>query len=93
MYTKGDFHIHTTASDGFCTPAEVVIMAMEKDFDIISITDHNTTYGIEEAIKAGEILGVKVIPGIELSTRYNGTKIHILGYFVNDAFKDEVFQS
>ena len=93
MYTKGDFHIHTTASDGICTPEEVVIMAMEKGFDIISITDHNTTYGIEEAIKVGEILGVKVIPGIELSTRYNGRKIHILGYFTNEAFKDEVFQN
>lgn len=93
MYTKGDFHIHTTASDGICTPTEVVIMAMEKGVDIISITDHNTTYGIEEAMKVGEILGVKVIPGIELSTRYKGEKIHILSYFTKDNFKDEFFQS
>lgn len=92
MYMKGDFHIHTTASDGMCTPTEIVIMAMKKGVDIISITDHNTIYGIEEAIRCGEILGVKVIPGIELSTRYKGRKVHILGYFINDNFKDEVFQ-
>ncbi|WP_438573535.1 PHP domain-containing protein [Clostridium sp.] len=91
MYTKGDFHMHTIESDGDYTPTEVVIMAKESGLDVISITDHNTTNGVEEAIKAGEWLGVKVIPGMELSTRFNGKKTHILGYFTNDIYKDKDF--
>lgn len=81
MCTKGDFHIHTIISDGYYTPTEVVIMAKEAGLDIIAITDHNTIDGIEEALEAGEKTGVKVIPGIELSTRYKGRKVHVLGYF------------
>lgn len=92
MYTKGDFHMHTTNSDGDYSPTEVVIMAKEKGLDIISITDHNTMNGVAEAIDIGKMLDVTVIPGIELSTRHKGRKIHILSYFVNDNYKDEVFQ-
>ncbi|GAB6167549.1 PHP domain-containing protein [Clostridium carnis] len=91
MYTKGDFHIHTICSDGAYTPTEIVIMARESKLDIISITDHNTTIGIDEAIKAGEWLGVKVIPGIELSTSFYGKKAHILGYFTTDIYKNNDF--
>ena len=91
MYTKGDFHMHTIESDGDYTPTEIVIIAKESNVDIISITDHKTVSGVEEAIKAGEWLGVKVIPGIELSTRYNGKKVHILGYFTNEIYKDKDF--
>lgn len=92
MYTKGDFHIHTTASDGRLTPTEVVKLAKRNKVDIIAITDHNTTKGIPEAIEAGKKYGVKVIPGIELSVRYNYNKIHILGYFKNDSYRYDGFQ-
>lgn len=91
MYTKGDFHMHTIESDGDYTPTEIVIIAKESNVDIISITDHKTVAGVEEAIKAGEWLGVKVVPGIELSTRFNGKKVHILGYFTNEIYKDKDF--
>lgn len=91
MYTKGDFHIHTIESDGDYTPTEIVIIAKESNVDTISITDHKTMSGVEEAIKAGEWLGVKVIPGIELSTRFNGKKVHVLGYFTNEIYKDKDF--
>lgn len=90
MYKKGDFHIHSTSSDGNCTPSEVVMLAQKRGVDIISLTDHNTTSGIDEAIKCGNYIGVKVVPGVELSTRYNNTKVHILGYFKDDSYKDEL---
>ncbi|AYE35251.1 PHP domain-containing protein [Clostridium septicum] len=92
MYTKGDFHLHTTKSDGDHTPTEIVKMAKKQGLDIISITDHNTTAGIAEAKKIGTALGVKIIPGLELSTRYKGRKIHVLGYFLDDKYKNKNFQ-
>lgn len=90
MYKKGDFHIHSTASDGNCTPSEVVMLAQKRGVDIMALTDHNTTVGLNEAIKCGNYIGVKVIPGVELSTRYNNTRVHILGYFKDDSYNDEL---
>ncbi|KGN01528.1 hydrolase [Clostridium novyi A str. 4570] len=93
MYKKGDFHLHTTASDGKLSPSELVNLAKEEGFDIIAITDHDNTFGINEAITCGTEIGVKVIPGIELSTRYNNESIHILGYFKDDSYKSDFFQN
>lgn len=89
MLNKGDFHIHSTASDGNCTPSEIVTIAKERHIDIISLTDHNTTNGLDEAIHRGKEIGVKIIPGVELSTRYNDTRVHVLGYFKDESYKDE----
>lgn len=92
MFYKGDFHIHSTASDGDLTPSEIVSLASNEHIDIISITDHNTILGIEEAIKAGTKLGITVIPGVELSSRYKNKSVHILGYFKDDRYKDKIFE-
>lgn len=93
MYKKGDFHLHTKRSDGKLSSIDLVNLAKQEDVDIISITDHDTIAGIAEGVKHGESIGVKVIPGIELSTLYNGKNVHVLGYFsdldkINDTFKD-----
>ncbi|ABR36579.1 PHP domain-containing protein [Clostridium beijerinckii] len=90
MYKKGDFHIHSTFSDGKCTPRELVILSKKREVDIISITDHNSTSGLDEAVMAGENLGVRVIPGVELSTKYNSSRVHVLGYFKDDSYKNEL---
>jgi len=90
MYNKGDFHIHSNYSDGMYSPHKVVMIAKKKEVDIISLTDHNNTSGIDEAIIYGNELGVKIIPGVELSTRYNSTRVHILGYFKDDSYKNEL---
>ena len=92
MYTKGDFHIHSTKSDGELKPGEIVLLAKERNLDIISLTDHNTIGGNKEAVKVGNIHGVKVIPGIELSTRFKGKKVHILGYFTDDKYESDEFK-
>lgn len=93
MYNKGDFHLHSHASDGKYSSAEVVNMAAKVYIDILAITDHDTTAGIDTAIIAGNKNNIKVIPGIELSTYYNGENVHILGYFNDFSYKNIEFQS
>ena len=77
-----DLHVHTTASDGTCTPAEVAALAQKIGLKAIAITDHDTESGYFEAAEAGEKLGIEVVPGIEISTKY-GVAVHILGYFID----------
>jgi predicted metal-dependent phosphoesterase TrpH len=79
-----DLHLHTTASDGTLTPSEIVILAGQKGLKTIAITDHDTTDGLKEAIQTGEKIGLTVIPGIELSTKYKGKSVDILGYFIHE---------
>lgn len=91
MYKRGDFHIHSTASDGALKPEEIILFAKRRNLDIISLTDHNTVDNVELAVRYGKMHDVKVIPGLELSTRYKGIRIHILGYFNCDVYKNELF--
>lgn len=93
MYTKGDFHLHTTASDGNLSPEDLVNMAKEENIDIMAVTDHDTIHGVHSAVLEGEKIGIEVIPGLELSTLYHNENIHILGYFrstsqIGDKLKD-----
>lgn len=92
MYKKGDFHLHTLASDGRLTPSELVKVAVDASLDVMAITDHDTTNGVPEALKASKTFGIKVIPGIELSTTHKDESIHILGYFKDDKYKSDDFQ-
>ena len=86
---KVDLHIHSTASDGSFTPAEIVRHAHECGLEIIALTDHDSVYGIDEAVKTieNENIPLKLIPGIEMSGRYIGDnirfEIHILGYNID----------
>jgi 3',5'-nucleoside bisphosphate phosphatase len=75
-----DLHLHTTASDGDYSPEELVRKAYQRGLKTIAITDHDTLNGIEEAVKTGTKLGIRVIAGIELSTKYKGKTVDILGY-------------
>lgn len=88
---KTEFHCHSTASDGLLSPREVVRRAHKNGVKVLALTDHDTVSGIEEAIDEGQTLGVKVIPGVELSTNYNGESIHVLGYFYDDSYKNPKF--
>lgn len=80
---QADLHTHTTKSDGALSPLELVEKATSCGLKIISITDHDTVNGLEEAIASGKTHGVEVIPGTELSATYKGMEIHILGYFID----------
>jgi len=78
-----DLHTHTTASDGLHRPADNVRMAKEAGLAGIAVTDHDTVAGFAEAAEAGAKLGVEVVPGVEISTSYEGREIHVLGYFID----------
>ena len=75
-----DLHIHTTCSDGGLTPREVVDRAARAGLRAIAITDHDGVDGNAEAEDAGRELGVAVVPGVEISTRWDDLTIHLLGY-------------
>lgn len=78
-----DLHTHTTASDGSYTPTELVKYAKQKGLSAIAITDHDTVAGVEEASMEGEELGIRVIPGAELSTRVDDYDVHMTSLFIN----------
>lgn len=78
-----DLHAHTTASDGSYTPTELVRYAKKKGLSAIAITDHDTIAGVEEASIEGRKLGIRVIPGAELSTRMDDCDVHMTSLFVN----------
>ena len=73
-----DFHLHTTASDGQYTPAEIVYLAHKLGIEKIAITDHDTLNGLDEAIYAASQYSVKILQGIELGALEH-RHLHILG--------------
>ncbi|GAA1396891.1 PHP domain-containing protein [Luteococcus peritonei] len=75
-----DLHTHSVVSDGTDTPTRLVLKAMEAGLDVIALTDHDTFDGIPEAVEAGKRIGVTVLPGIEMSTNFDGRPVHLLGY-------------
>ncbi|MFW6172412.1 MAG: PHP domain-containing protein [Elusimicrobiota bacterium] len=80
---KADLHIHSKYSDGTLTPREIIYKAKNEGLSAVAITDHDTTEGIEPALRWGAKLGIEVIPGIELSCEYRSKDIHMLGYYIN----------
>ena len=75
-----DLHLHSTASDGTETPTEVVERAARRGLAGLSLTDHDTVDGLEEAARAAEEHGLRFLPGSELSANEPGSSIHILAY-------------
>ena len=66
-----DFHLHSCLSpcgDNDMTPYNLVNLAKIFGYDIIALTDHNSCLNCEGAIKAGEKIGITVVPGMELCT-------------------------
>ena len=88
-----DLHVHSNRSDGSLSPSDLVLEAKKKGLTAFALTDHDTVDGIDEAIAASVGSGVTVIPGIELSTEYEGKDIHIVGLFIDKeqpAFRDKI---
>ena len=78
-----DLHTHTTESDGTLTPSQLVRYAKEKGLSAISVTDHDTIDGNQEALREGKAVGLEVIPGVEISVDHSPGSMHMLGYFIN----------
>lgn len=87
-----DLHVHSTASDGTLTPIEVVQLAKEVGLASIALTDHDTVSGVAKAMEEGNRIGVEVISGIEFSTDYHRTDVHILGLLIDHTNKEFLYQ-
>ena len=80
-----DLHTHSTASDGLYTPAELVQKAHEAHVRAIGLADHDSVDGLVDAVVAGELLSVEVVPAVEINTDLPERRgeAHVLGYFVD----------
>lgn len=74
-----DLHSHSTASDGNLSPKDLVIMAKEKGVTVLALTDHDTTAGVEEALKTAQEQNISLVPGIELNISWPTGEFHLLG--------------
>ena len=91
-----DLHVHSTCSDGTDSPAVLVDKAVDKGLAAFALTDHDTTMGVKEALLACENVNktgheLEVIPGVEISTNYDNTEIHVVGLFID--YNDNEFNS
>jgi predicted metal-dependent phosphoesterase TrpH len=75
-----ELHSHSTASDGTLSPAALVATAAAAGIDTLALTDHDTVGGVDEAVAAGTVHGLRIVPGIELSVRVARGTFHLLGY-------------
>ena len=77
-----DLHAHSTFSDGSFTPTELVEEAKRRGLAAVALTDHNTPSGLPEFCEAAKKAGIEAVPGIEFSTDYGKTELHIVGLFL-----------
>lgn len=84
-----DLHVHSNASDGTYSPEELITYGAEKNLKALALTDHDTVDGLSSAFSAAAKWNLELVPGIELSTEYNGKDVHILGLYIN--WKDNAF--
>lgn len=84
-----DLHTHSNRSDGTLPPAELAVAAKEAGLSSVALTDHNTVAGLKDFIKACEDVYIEAVPGVEISTEYEGVELHVLGLYIpEDAFND-----
>jgi predicted metal-dependent phosphoesterase TrpH len=83
LTTLIDLHLHTTASDGRCTPDELVARAARAGLTAMAVTDHDTTAAGEEVRRLAAARGIETIAGIEITAVDQGRDVHVLGYFLD----------
>lgn len=83
-----DLHSHSIRSDGFLSPSKVVERAHGNGVKVLALTDHDTMSGIPEALEAARKFGMRIIPGVEISTMFSprgesGSEepVHVLAYY------------
>jgi predicted metal-dependent phosphoesterase TrpH len=86
-HPRFDLQSHSTHSDGALPAAEVVERAAASDVELLALSDHDTVSGVSEALAAGERLGLRVVPAVEISAIDDGAavgrELHILGYNID----------
>lgn len=91
-FCEADLHTHSAMSDGTESPADVARAAAAAGVGAFALTDHDTMRGWDEACAAAAALGIGFIPGIEVSTRFEGRSIHMLAFWVNPAPSTGLFR-
>ena len=87
-----DLHLHTTASDGLLTPAELIARVAATSLKVIAVADHDSTDGIDEALEAAKRYPwLTLIPAVEIGTEEGETELHLLGYFID--YENEALQA
>jgi predicted metal-dependent phosphoesterase TrpH len=81
-----DLHCHSTASDGALSPTELVRRAHEFGVTSLALTDHDTVGGLSEAQAAATVTGIRLIPGIELSTSWQNKCFHVVGLGIDPEY-------
>src|SRR6478672_4449792 len=87
MAPRFDLQAHSTHSDGALSAEEVVARAADAGVKVLALSDHDTIGGVSEALSAGERLGVRIVPAVEISAVAEGAatprELHILGYNID----------
>jgi predicted metal-dependent phosphoesterase TrpH len=79
-----DLHVHTTHSDGVCSPCEVIVAAARVGLAALAITDHDTVSALSVARPEAVQWGIELVAGVELTCEQDGRELHILGHFIRD---------
>ena len=80
-----DLHTHSNRSDGSLTPGELVARAAAAGIEVLALTDHDTTAGLDEAARGAADAGIRLVPGVELSASWRAQSIHVLGLWIDPA--------
>lgn len=81
---KADLHVHSTASDGACSPSYLVELAHGAGLTHLALTDHDSVEGLQDAFECARDHALQIIPGVELSSvTHDGRDVHVLGYWVD----------
>lgn len=85
-----DLHTHSHYSDGTFSPAQILAEAETLGLSAVALTDHNTVAGLPEFLAAAQDSAVEAVPGVEISTVYGETELHIVGLFLPKDSFDQV---
>ncbi len=78
-----DLHTHSNCSDGALTPVELVTRAAAAHVEVLALTDHDTVAGLADASSCAANLGVRLVPGVEISASWRAQAIHVLGLWID----------
>jgi predicted metal-dependent phosphoesterase TrpH len=80
-----DLHTHSLSSDGSLTPSELIDLAAQAGIGVLALTDHDTVAGLDEAQRAAGRVGLRLVPGVEISAMWHFQTVHVLGLWIDPA--------